>query len=82
MMTISDKFPTRRTVLVEMKETHTALVFTNFLERSPARHAWGVMVMGLRAKGWGSTMLRERVRQRRRAWVGDGMAWVEVCVVV
>lgn len=29
--------------------------------------------MGLRAKGWGSTMLRERVRQRRRAWVGDGM---------
>ena len=72
-MAISNKFPTKKRVGEEMKETYTALVFTSFLERSPARLAWGVMVMELRAKGWGSTMLRERVRQRRRAWVGDGM---------
>jgi hypothetical protein len=29
--------------------------------------------MGLRAKGWGSTMPRDRVRNMRRAWVTEGI---------
>jgi hypothetical protein len=29
--------------------------------------------MGLRAKGWGSTMVRATVRHMRRAWDGDGI---------
>jgi hypothetical protein len=48
-------------------------VRTRRLPRSPARHECGVMVTGLRAKGWGSTMLRERERSMVRMGVADGM---------
>ena len=37
------------------------------------------MVMGFRAKGWGSTIPRATERHMRRAWDGDGIL---DCVVV
>ena len=39
--------------------------------------------MGLRAKGWGSTMPRATLRHMRRAWLTDGIVvvvWFEVSV--
>lgn len=53
--------------------TYTALVLTSLCPKSPARQACGAMVMGLRAKGWGSTIPRERVRHMIRACVAEGI---------
>jgi hypothetical protein len=52
---------------------YTALVLNCFFIKSPARHECGVMVTGLRAKGWGSTMLRAKVRNMARMGVGEGI---------
>jgi hypothetical protein len=62
----------------EGKKTYAVLVLTNLWPRSAARHAWGDMVIGLRANGCGSTIPREMVRHIMRAWVGEGI----VCVCV
>jgi hypothetical protein len=48
-------------------------VRTRRLPKSPARHEWGVIVTGLRAKGWGSTMLRESERSMVRIGVAEGI---------
>jgi len=58
-----------------MDKTYTALVRTIFLLKSPARHVCGFTDRGLRAKGWGSTMLRVRVRSMARIGVAEGIVF-------